>query len=76
MFHLPDRLKERKPFNISRRSTKFYDQNIFPLSGSDDPLFDLVDDMGDNLNRFPQILPFTFVLYNCFIISPVVKLLF
>jgi len=59
VFHLADRFIKRKPFDIPDGSAQFDDQDIVASACRFDTVFDLVDDVGDDLDRLAQVIPLT-----------------
>src|SRR5690606_37285733 len=53
---LTNGLKIGLAFDIPNRPSDFNDRNISPLARLTDALFDFVRNMGNNLNRYPQII--------------------
>ena len=64
--HLPQGFQVRKRFDIPYRSTNFSDDNIVftRFFQQTDPSLDLIGNMRDNLDRFPEIRPSPLLLYD------------
>ncbi len=54
---LADSLQERQAFDVTDRSSDFRDDDVVPGCQFPEAVLDFIRDVGNNLNRRPQIVP-------------------
>ena len=62
--NLSYRLKERKTFNVPDCTTDLNNDYIKTVADGCNRSFDFICNVGDNLNRLPEVLSLTFLLYH------------
>jgi hypothetical protein len=57
--HLADRFQEREALDVADRAAHLHDHHVRPVvpRDADDPLLDLVRDVGDDLDRAAEVIP-------------------